>query len=651
MITLTRRQKDVIKYLSSIENFITIRNMAEIFQVSERTIRYDLDIIERYLQDLGLDLIRKPNFGVKIKDIDQAKEKILTNLLDFNNRVFSQEERIFLIIVYLMISDYLTIEKLANKLFVSKNTIVADLAEVERILKEYGIFLDKKTFHGISISGDEEVIRNTFSSLYYEGIKKSFVTGELLKKLLSFEEYKVEIIISNMEKRMGISYCDFSREELVIFILYTLNRASRNKHIYYGEEVIARYMDKKEFNELKKIIEDMENLNFLNESDICYITKMFMGAKIMNCMLINDNSSDDNEAMILAKQIIQDAEEYIGVDFSNDFEFIKGLAIHLKVALHRLRNDLIIENPLTEQIKYRIPFIYEITKKLIGKYEKLTDCIFPEDEIAYIAMHIGAAFERNSQNGFMPKAVVVCGGGIATTGILSTRLKIMIPELKIIGPITIDWLGNTLKENEVDFIISTIDLKVEGYDIVKVNPLLDVGDIERIKNLIFKNTYKKQCNYLIKRYERDKENRLFLGEIIHPDFVKLKVKCKDWREAIKLAANPLLNKGIISREYISSMIKIVDSLGPYMVFIPGIAFAHASPEHSVYGEGISLITLKEPIDFGDSHKERVEIIVVFATNDKKSNILTKLVSILEKDDNILKIKNALSYSDIKDLSN
>ncbi|MBL4936207.1 PRD domain-containing protein [Clostridium sp. YIM B02515] len=258
---------------------------------------------------------------------------------------------------------------------------------------------------------------------------------------------------------------------------------------------------------LEKFFADSIFKDKVDSSDLYYLTKRFLGAKISYFIEKADISEEAKEASLIAKKIIQDSEEYLGIDFSNDYELINSLTIHLKVALYRLRNNLAIENILTEQIKYRITFIYEITKKILSQYESQLNCTFPEDEVAYIAMYIGAAFERNVQNGFMQRVLVVCGSGMATSSILSTRLKILIPELKIVGPIAITDVKNKIKDEEFDFIISTVAIEVPGYQIVNVNPLLDVEYINQIKNLRFK----KQSDYLAKRYEIKHKDKVLLN--------------------------------------------------------------------------------------------------------------------------------------------
>lgn len=649
MITLTERQKEIIKYLLNSDDFMSINKVSEHLDVSERTVRYDLDIIEEYLKKLYCNMLRKQRLGILLQCDGVIKENILKSLMDFSSRVFPHKERVFLIIIYILSKDsIMTIQKLSDLLSVSKNTIVADFCNVEKRLEIYGLYFNKKTYHGLEICGEEECIRNSFYEIFIEGVNNFIIDRSFFRVFYKNREDILEVqnIISHIEKDMGICYSDSSKEELEICMLYTIHRAANNKHIYYSKELIQKHTAKDEFKILKDFFSESTYQDKIHESDLYYLTKRFLGAKIMYFVEKTDVSEEAKEAGILAREVIQESEEYLGIDFSNDYEFINSFTVHLKVALYRLRNNLTIENILTEQIKYRYTFIYEITKKILSKHEHQIKCSFPDNEIAYVAMYIGAAFERNAQSGFMPKVLVICGSGMATSGILSTRLKIMIPELRIIGPVAINDIESKLTEQKIDFVISTVKIEIPSYQVVKVNPLLDVEDISNIKNLIFKNTYKKQSDYLAKRCEIKYKNRAYLKDIIHEENTSFKVKTTDWREAIRIAAKPLIGKNMIKSSYTQAMIKAVETLGPYMVFIPGIAFTHASPDDGVLGEGISLITLENEINFGDTGKEKASVIMVFATTSNKSNILTRLISILENENNIEKIKSAKCYKDI-----
>ncbi|MBL4936208.1 DeoR family transcriptional regulator [Clostridium sp. YIM B02515] len=147
MITLTKRQKEIIKYMLGLNDFVSINKISERLDVSERTVRYDLDTIEEYLKLLKCSMLRKPRFGILLGCDEDKREKLLHSIMDFNSRVFSPQEREFLIIIYILSKEStMTIEKLSALLNVSKNTIIADLAYVDKKLKVYNLNLNKKTY-------------------------------------------------------------------------------------------------------------------------------------------------------------------------------------------------------------------------------------------------------------------------------------------------------------------------------------------------------------------------------------------------------------------------------------------------------------------------------------------------------------------------
>ncbi|QIB27609.1 PTS sugar transporter subunit IIA [Caloranaerobacter azorensis] len=131
-------------------------------------------------------------------------------------------------------------------------------------------------------------------------------------------------------------------------------------------------------------------------------------------------------------------------------------------------------------------------------------------------------------------------------------------------------------------------------------------------------------------------------EIIKKENIKLKVYAENWQEAIEEAGKLLLNSNYISYGYITSMIDTVKKLGPYIVIVPNIAIAHARPSESVLKEGISMITLKNPVEFGNKDNDPVDIVFAFGAKSPNEHLaeLTKLVRILENQSIIDEIRKS-----------
>lgn len=141
-------------------------------------------------------------------------------------------------------------------------------------------------------------------------------------------------------------------------------------------------------------------------------------------------------------------------------------------------------------------------------------------------------------------------------------------------------------------------------------------------------------------------------ELISYNHILNNVKVDTWQNAIKEAGNLLVKTNDITYTYIEEMIKSVETLGPYIVIMPGLAIAHSAPSSSVKKNSISLITLDNPINFG-SENDPVKIVLCLACVDKTSHInsLSKLANILMTDNIIDSIYNCNSTLEIYNLFN
>ena len=94
--------------------------------------------------------------------------------------------------------------------------------------------------------------------------------------------------------------------------------------------------------------------------------------------------------------------------------------------------------------------------------------------------------------------------------------------------------------------------------------------------------------------------------------IVLHARAADWREAIALAGAALVDSGCTTAEYTDAMIRMVDAHGPYIVIAPGLALAHARPGPEVRCDGLSIVTLAEPVEFGHAHNDPVRVVIGLA---------------------------------------
>ncbi|MEY4275850.1 MAG: hypothetical protein RIS26_313 [Actinomycetota bacterium] len=131
--------------------------------------------------------------------------------------------------------------------------------------------------------------------------------------------------------------------------------------------------------------------------------------------------------------------------------------------------------------------------------------------------------------------------------------------------------------------------------------------------------------------------------------VRIGLTASDYSQAITLAGEPLVENGFVRSEYLASMVRVVDELGPYIVLVDGFALAHAAPGDLVMRNGISVGVLNQEVDFGRG--KMVKVVFALAATDHDSHIssLGNLAELLASEDTRNLLLNAGDTAQIEDL--
>lgn len=142
-----------------------------------------------------------------------------------------------------------------------------------------------------------------------------------------------------------------------------------------------------------------------------------------------------------------------------------------------------------------------------------------------------------------------------------------------------------------------------------------------------------------------------LNKILNENLINVNVNCLDWKEAIKEGTLLLEKKGYVDDNYEKAIINNFKSLGPYMVIAPGIVLSHARPDDGVKEMGISIITLKNPIHFGNKLNDPVKLVITLAAKDNVSHIeiLKSLMNLLMDSEDINNLINSSTKNEVLDI--
>lgn len=234
------RIKNILVELIATEEPMTGVELAKIIGVTDRTIRDDIREINKKSDDLGISIkgIRGEGYLIDVKD-NKLYNKLLCSMIQEEQKEdyivpTLPDDRVNYIVKKLLIAkDYLTLEGLAEELFVSKTTINGDLNKAEYILEEYDLKIWRKRYYGIKLIGDEIKIRLCLSKFlenkpYIANVQTTDFSESILKDV-DLDKIK-EILFKNIQKSQ-LKLSDITFNNLVVHIAISIQRIKNGYNI------------------------------------------------------------------------------------------------------------------------------------------------------------------------------------------------------------------------------------------------------------------------------------------------------------------------------------------------------------------------------------------------------------------------------------
>lgn len=523
---LMSRQKQIIQILtkSTNKNPITISTIAEILNVSSRTVLREMPKIEEWLDENGFNFIKKPGVGLII-DESLENQQLILELLEVENvqKEYSKEERKRIILSELLIAkEPLKLFYFTNQLKVSEGTLSNDLDGIEDWLRAFDIKLIRRQGVGIYLEGNEKNYRKVLSDILYRTLEEKELI-KLLKKSLNSPSSEnsiefsienrmlnfidktiikgIEKIVSELEEKFNFKLIDSDYIGLVVHISLAVQRIKNGEKISMDKSSLSELEILPEFAVATEITEKLEKVFTIEipKDEIGYITMHLKGARLRLNKVENDIDLDNLDIKQISNYIITEVENDFNIEIINKQKLSKDIYNHLVPAISRMSMKLNIRNPLLENIKEQYSEIYhscenacEILKK-ITKIDKI-----PESEVAYIAMHIAAAIEENLKNENL-SVVIACPTGVGTSKLLGVNIKKEFSNLDIKNSISVINIDTKkLKDDGIDFIISTVDLDVD-YRYICLNPMFLQKDKIKLKEFIHRYSKQRITKKIIKK--------------------------------------------------------------------------------------------------------------------------------------------------------
>ena len=531
MEMLTSRQVEFVKLLLEENEYKPIKYFTEKLNVSDKTLQKDLKIIGNYIARFNINIDAKRGHGILINREANGNIELINNLnlnLKDKNSISIDQRRIEILKMLLLNSNSSTsINQLSEKYYVSKTSIVNDLKYIEEWLKNYNITLSK-TLEGTKIVGKEADIRKAIASLLEDILNNNdgedeiqeftridVATFSALLKIFDLDSINfIESIIWELEKDLDYYITQPYYINLITHILICLKRLKEGNQIEINEERIKNIdnLNKRVYDNVVNLVNKIyEKYGVLTSNEeIYYIYKYIVssgfGNTLDNNMKVSENYINNSEEV--TKMMIDIMSLFLDINLSENELLSRGLLLHMKPMLNRLKYDIQIKNPLFKEIEERFTEILGLCRlsiEIMSEYYNLSNISM--DEISYLATYFQAALENSTSE---KKVLVVCHSGYGTSQLLATRLKKAFPQWTIVDVVSVYMLKN-MDMSDIDFIVSTVDVDIKDKMHIVVSALLMDSDIKNIKNTLM-NTSMNNKNIDLKSLALKIEDNIFIND-------------------------------------------------------------------------------------------------------------------------------------------
>lgn len=474
------RLQEILIYLHQKKTYVPLQELVNVFHISERTLRSDIQNMNAVLIQNGayVERIRKKGFYIELSD-SNLFDVFLHNISKKSGQedLDNAQKRIRFLLQILLLEDaYQTQDKLSDMLYVSKNTLLNYIKTIRIMIEQYDLQLTSKINLGIRIDGPEEYKRACFMEMVIPHDIQSMVTdfsNEIKNIFQGIDLHKIERIVLTYAKDHDVRFSDFNLRNMILHFALLISRLQSEKPI-----VSCQILDENDY-DIKPLIHEIESAFHLKvpEGELHYLYSHFMS---------NANTKykfEENERYLenMVDRLLIHIKLNYSFDLCRDLLLRDDLIQHFQSILNTKRYHLNKRNPLLNTIKTNYPLAFDITLTSITQLLEHEPYQLTEDEIGYVSLHIGAAIERCFNAQISKKSIIiVCGSGSATSRMLEAKINNLFHDkINIMGRYSYHEYQQ-MQLQHIDFVVSTIPIEVKDIPVVHVDFSLYNKDVENI---------------------------------------------------------------------------------------------------------------------------------------------------------------------------
>lgn len=623
-------------FTSSEKKKYTYKELEGLLHIGKRSVNNYITEINDFLSENGFHTIRiLPDntllLDSSIKELGLIRKRYFSRpLYEYH---FSSEERAAIIKLLLCRQNLVSTSEIVRSLDISKKTCLSDIKIVSKDLKQQDISLIT-TARGYQIDVSEvfrrDYLINSFHTfLNVVGDNSSFSGIDIwISRHFNLEAFKIQVfpILLTWQRENHIHIEGYQFYQLLWILVVTAERIKQGNPVGpfpCASDCRTVALSKDLYHKLEKV------LSISIPEEECF----FLASYIDGLCLTNLPQSP--LGIIPSNTVIHtflvNVSQDLKLKLANDVKLFDQLSAHIKSFFSLLERNTSFDQSFFNELEDEYPAICKSVKNNLYILEQSFHRTYNENETAFLVMHIAAAVSKILTERQQFKILLICDAGAAATSYVTNKLKYYCKVDDVQAVTSFEFKNYMCRVSPApNLIVSFYPVDETSVPVVSVSPGLPSEDLIKLQEKMYASR-KEENNILNKRSLKTTEDQEFISpaseSIFSPDLIALDLHAETWKDAVQLGGNLLMQEGLMTQDYIDSIVKNIEINGPYFVFWPHIALAHANASSEFMPFSASLIRLKKPVFFGNDLNDPVKYIFTFIASDTSEND-EKILSII-----------------------
>ena len=596
---LTKRQNMIMTIMNNQKDWIVGKDLAKLLNVSDRTIRNDIAAINEFYADTMIESNIRKGYRIQGEKVKRFTEETKKEIPE------TGEERRWLILKTLVEHNQVNIYQLADQMCISEFSLENDMNKIRKLLDNYQGLKVIRQSNMLQLSGGEREKRHLYEELIsYKISGNLWNLNKVAENFMRFDLLKVKELLKDIFEEFHYQMNEVRIPTLLIHVGVILERNFASHFLKEDEEQQGKY-GREEYEISRHFFEKIgARLSLqVREAEICdFAIYLEHGKRKGYC----EEEQLQGLASDLVQHIIVEIREHFDIDFSEDCEFRLGLEVHTVSLLKRHYANVEIDHTCLEEVKRKYPLIFEMGVWVCKIMEEHLNIIISENEISFIALHLGSAYERaNLRRKY--RCLLICPHNQTVKDLCIQKIVNRFQDRMEIVDCMSYFEESLIREKNLDLILTT-------------QPVAHALDIETTEiSMFFAHTDEAAVFQTLNRLDQNRYRnnfQFFILNLIREEFFTANMAVEEPEKIISDMCDKLYARGYVKENFKEGVLKR-ERLSPTS-FFHGFAIPHNMSHQETIHSAISTAILKQPVQWGSYE---VRFVLLLAITEENRNFL------------------------------